>query len=183
MGGKAASRRGCPPPKQRLCTGGRCGVRTCDGFLTAASRRVFMIRFVCPKCKVALQASQAGATVACPRFKTQMLVPAPVAHIVPARRGPAREPVVPRESTSRGPLLLVGLLMVGLLVLLVAGVVVFWPRHHTSPPDPLPSAQDDAGKDSGKQTPPASLRLLEVEAARVKAGQEKMVTMRNRRQQ
>src|SRR5262249_62147471 len=65
----------------------------------------------------------------------------------------------------------------------------------------VPSAQDDAGKDSGKQTsagrvdepravkdsgkqtpPPASLRLLEVEAARVKAGQEKMVPLRSERQ-
>src|SRR5262249_58877536 len=102
----------------------------------------------------------------------------------------------PRESAGRGLRLLVGL-MAGLVVRLVAGVVVCWPRTHTSPPDPLPSAQDDAGKDSGKQTsagrvdepravkdsgkqtpPPASLRLLEVEAARVKAGQEKMVPLR-----
>src|SRR5262245_40692649 len=30
-----------PAPKKRGCTGGRCAVRACDGFRTAASRRAF----------------------------------------------------------------------------------------------------------------------------------------------
>jgi hypothetical protein len=38
-GGKAAAL--SPPPKQRLCTGGKCIVRACASFRTVASRRVF----------------------------------------------------------------------------------------------------------------------------------------------
>jgi len=48
-----------------------------------------MIRFSCPKCKMALQASQAGATVGCPQCKFQMKVPsaAPVAQVAPQPAG------------------------------------------------------------------------------------------------
>jgi hypothetical protein len=69
-----------------------------------------------------------------------------------ARRGPATAPVVPRESTSRGPFLLVAL-MVGLLVLLVAGVVVFRSRQHDGRPEPRGSGEDASGKVEGRETP------------------------------
>jgi len=106
-----------------------------------------MIRFACPKCKIVLQAtaSQAGATVGCPRCKFQMKVPSAAA----VSLQPLRVVADPgQESQGWGsPWLFAASALAALTVaaLLVLGWA-FFGRGDGESSDPDRVAQDGGGK-------------------------------------
>src|SRR5262249_54002521 len=140
-------------------------------------------RMKCPQCGKGLKvpASMAGRKMKCARCQASLSAatltqPPPVPERVEtmppslvetaARRPPEPAPTSPVEpAAGRGPRLLV-VLIVALTVLLVAGLVHWWPSREDGSPPPR-----STGKDKGKEET-ASLQLQELKPITLRAGEK-----------